>query len=389
MADMDVLERRVATALLGYAGEIPDAVDAAAVARRVALRHPRRGASRVRWRGSAVARVAWVLLLAALLAAVAGMLVVGSQQERRWPVLVPPIGQRHECPPGSTPDEAGAADQARPSGEGALAFDDRAGKLVGLSNVAGKVQTWAFDVCTNTWAPMHPDREPAELGAPRLIFDADSDVTIAIEMGKATWAYDLEANTWLRKGVAPVAATERGLGWAYDPQSGLVVVALEDELWSYDVDSDRWAEISHAPWASWAVLAYDTSVGRIVAYTRYATWLVDVRTGEFSRSGAGSPGVYTLWGMNDYAPAIQYDAAAGQTVVSDLHGRAAAYNAVNDRWEILTGYGETLPFDAYDAVNKRLVGRGSDGSVLGFDLSTRQWTVLLQPDEGQPAPTTE
>ena len=107
-------------------------------------------------------RPAWVLLLlAGLLAAlVGGTLLVGSQQ-RRLPAVVPPVGPVFECPPGSTPDEPGPVDQARPAGlTWTMAFDRRAGRLVALAGVDSALETWTFDVCTNTWTRMHPNREP-------------------------------------------------------------------------------------------------------------------------------------------------------------------------------------------------------------------------------------
>jgi hypothetical protein len=105
-----------------------------------------------------------------------------------------------------------------------------------------------------------------------------------------------------------------------------------------------------------------------------------------------------LWGQ---VPAIAYDEAAQRTVLLG-QGHAAAYDATADRWEILYE-GSTvedqpeacgtrpecrqMPFMVYDPVNERLVVYGdSDGDWLAFDTPTLEWTVLLEPVEGQPAP---
>ncbi len=57
--------------------------------------------------------------------------------------------------------------------------------------------------------------------------------------------------------------------------------------------------------------------------------------------------------------------------------------------------GPSLPVPTvYDAVNQRLIGwrlGGAvvQGDVVAFDVATRQWTVLLAPADGQPAPSSE
>jgi hypothetical protein len=90
---------------------------------------------------------------------------------------------------------------------------------------------------------------------------------------------------------------------------------------------------------------------------------------------------------------IAYDEAAERTVAISRWDtdRLTEYDATGDRWEILTEAGpgvEWWPLDmVYDAVNRRLVGGlGGGGAVVAFDLASRQWTVLLEPTEGQPTP---
>jgi hypothetical protein len=145
--------------------------------------------------------------------------------------------------------------------------------------------------------------------------------------------------------------------------------------------------------------AYDASVDRMIVYTfggdeglEPETWLLDLRTGRWSRSGAETPDVPR--GMGAWA-SIACDEAAERTVVISRRNtvpyRLAAYDATGDRWEILTEAGpgvEWWPLDmVYDAVNRRLVGGlGGGGAVVAFDLASRQWTVLLEPTEGQPTP---
>jgi hypothetical protein len=383
MAEMDPFERRVAVTLLGYADEAAPTLDAASVARRAALAHPRRAAAGLLpWRLVAIPRVAWVLLLAGLLLAViGGALVVGSQLQRKLPPRVAvSFGPVPTCPPSSNPDKPGPVDQARPPylSWTAMAFDRHAGRLIAVMGDADGLapETWTFDVCTNTWAQMHPNREPPSLEG-ELVYDVDSSVTIGVSSGKA-WVYDLQANTWTEKGAA------MGTPRFYDPVSGLVVASTFEstDLWNYDVDTNAWTPIHHANGpGSDGLLAYDASVDRVVvdASDDVGTWLFDIRTGTWSRSGVDPPVFSEGWSE----PAVAYDEAAERTV---FYGnvRWAAYDAAADRWESLGGDG--LPGQlVYDAVNRRLVSNGG-GTVGAFDLATREWTVLLEPDLSESDP---
>jgi hypothetical protein len=308
------------------------------------------------------------------------------------PLVAVSIGPVATCPPRSTPDEPGPVDQARPVGAKNMAFDRRAGRLVVVVvGVTEPVETWTFDVCTNTWSRMHPNREPPDPAWKPLVDDVDSDLTLESAYGPdgappvKVWAYDLGADTWTEK-VAPTDLTLR----AYDPLSGLVVATKDlldgtgqPERWTYDVETDTWTLIDRANGPVWhAVLTYDASVDRIVAYSPPETWLFDIRTGTWSRSGSETPVVEPNWAV----PTITYDESAERTVVTGSAGMAA-YDAAADRWEVLAQPGELYPNPTvYDPVNGRLVGFGWEGDVVAFDLETREWTVLLEASAGQPAP---
>ena len=408
MPEMDAFEQRVAETLRWYADEITPVVDAVEVAHQAAAAPPRRRTGAPPWRSIALPRLgaplrlAWVLLLLAglLVALVGGLLITGSQPKRDSRVVLPPVGEMFTCPPGTNPDQAGPVDQARPVGSMTVAFDRRAGRIVTVVvGVTDLVETWTFDVCTNVWSRMRPDREPPNPGWKPLVYDVDSDLTVGVTDGPdggpsgRVWAYDLAADTWTER-VAPADRTLR----AYDPLSGLVLATKDllggtgqPELWTYDVETDTWTLIDRMSGPAWhAVLAYDASVDRIVAYSPMGdlppeTWLFDVRTGTLSQAGGETPVVEPNWAV----PTITYDESAERTVVTGSAGMAA-YDAAEDRWEVLVGPSESYPNPTvFDPVNGRLVGFGWEGDVVAFDLVTREGTVLLEPVDGQPAPSPE
>lgn len=377
VGSVDPFERRFATAYGRYLDEAPTGVDAAAAAHAAAAARPGRLAPP--WTLRPMPALAWLVLLGLLLAALAAaVLFVGSQRH----------AIAFACPPGSTPDEPGPADQARPvigDGVAAMVYDRRAGKVVLLAQVLGGPETWTFDVCTNTWTRMHPDREPGSpLGeATHTIYDVDSDATIAID-GESTWVYDLAADTWTRMGAPPAVRQWNTLTWTYDPVSGLVLAADAAELWSYDVETDTWAWVSAVPWPSGrGAITYDASIDRIVAYAdSRELWLFDIRTGTWSRPGADTPEV--VCGMGWPNPRIVYDELAERSVVSC--NITVAYDASADRWESLPA--DAGPFGMYDCVNERFVGFESD-SLFAFDPATRERIVLLEASEAQPTPSSE
>jgi hypothetical protein len=280
------------------------------------------------------------------------------------------------------------------------------------------LETWTFDVCTNTWARMHPNQEPPR-GTYGLVYDVDSDMTIASDPTARTWVYDLKANTWTRKGDEPPLAGPFYIRF-YDPVSGHVVAAGEDSdistlgltLWSYDVETDTWTPIPQAKPLTigphYSDFAYDASVDRLVAYANAwkpagdagdgnwlfepRTWLFDIRTGTWSGTGAATPGYsYGMWGIQ---PGIAYDEAAERTVMLG-QGQSAAYDATADRWETLyvgTPWDEPgacgsrpecrrMPTLVYDPVNERLVVYGgflwtpaggvNPDDMLAFDTRAR------------------
>ena len=161
------------------------------------------------------------------------------------------VGPVPTCPPGSTPDTPGPVDQARPPSPTGMAFDRRTGRLVTLAGAGGAVETWTFDVCTNAWTQMHPNREPPpDTGG--LVYDVDSDVTIAVAYGpdfrgERVWAYDLASDTWTENGrFAPIDARLR----FYDPVSGAPTswIGVHVSVSASYVDSGT--DGSEPPWAT-------------------------------------------------------------------------------------------------------------------------------------------
>ena len=150
MAERDRFELELAAALRAYAQDAPTHARPTELARQFAAAYPHRGPMLRSWRLVAIPRLAWtLLLLATLLAAmVAGMLVVGSQLQRRLVTVVP----THRPAPQAVALAATGIDELAPDpgaygrlvqdGVGILWVREDGGRLVRFDPASGSARTW-------------------------------------------------------------------------------------------------------------------------------------------------------------------------------------------------------------------------------------------------------
>lgn len=352
-----------------------------------------------------------VIALAISSLAIVGLVRAFGVAERTTPADTPPPTGLAVCPPGSTPDEPGPVDQARPISDFymPMAFDRGSGRIVLLRPRAGPPSTWTFDVCTNTWQRMTPVMEPVGGRAwGPMAYDVDSDLTVTVLDGGSVWAYDVESDTWTKMGPAPFDnAGYAGYRMAYDPVSGLLWVRGaasldgDPQMWTYDVGTDTWTEVRQESTPALGpidhvLFAYDASVDRFVAFAAdHRTITFDRRTGRWSTSQGFTPSFNT--GFFASGGEAAYDEAAERTVVfSD--GFVGAYDATADRWTSLYGRSRCCqegPLNllehrmVYDPLNERLVvyggrarlpsGWSAMDDVWAFETETGKWIQLLPP----------
>ena len=307
-------------------------------------------------------------------------------------------------------------DRPRPDAEfvgvQAAAFDTKAGQILYVDRLG---ETWAFDVCTNTWDALNPTG--AMLGDPSggLIYDVDSDMTVAFGYG-AISIYDATTNAWTRGAAFPGGRAP--FGAVYDPVSGLIVTStvLGDEgsttdpvrleAWSYDVDENAWArldtvftEADDGEAMVWSdLLGYSPEIDRFIfASPENVTALVDLRTGEQTMIETPTPAVSFGW------PKAQYGQAAGTAFVArGVHIDSGAFDDVledqicgfdpqTSAWTRCFAVPGGSKYAAHgaiigDPVNNRLVlihgiyGNwwvNSDDAVWAIDLDTGETTELL------------
>ena len=313
------------------------------------------------------------------------------------------------CPEGTTPDTPGPIDQIRPSNDsvGYAAFDQRAGRVVYLDHGGA---TWTFDVCTNTWHQMHPTGlVPGELSG-GLVYDVDSDVTVALGFESVS-VYDANTNTWTRPASDGLRFDEDDsispYGGAYDPVTGLIITSNHKgtpsenplywdfhwEFWAYDVDTNEWTllgplRLEPSSRDQLDFLGYSEQLDQLIVAGwldgDIGTVLVNPRTGDVTVLPIESPVVDFVWPNETYG-------AAGGTVYTTTRIKATpreicGFDADYKSWTACFDVPNSpdtgdFPFPALvgDSINSRLLVINGRASVGAIDLTTGDWTQLLAP----------
>jgi hypothetical protein len=200
MTERDAFELRFHAAIRGYVGRVSSDLDAAELAHRIAAAEPRRHgfAATVQWRGVAIPRVAWLLLLlAVLLAALAGTALVASRLPETTP-RIPLLGAAL-VPTGIdvlTPETGGYA-RVVADGDGILWAREPGGRLVRFDPASGSAEAWTIGDDAGFGTQTGFDILPAREGGVwlvgqrtlrlfdgevfRQVIDAPADIGIAAE----------------------------------------------------------------------------------------------------------------------------------------------------------------------------------------------------------------
>lgn len=318
------------------------------------------------------------------------------------------------CPTGADPYVPGSTPQDRPAGgwAGLLAgaFDSRTGRIVYLDEAR---ETWTFDVCTNTWLQMSPTGEvPGDLSA-GLVYDADSDVTVAFGFNGVS-VYDASANTWTYQNHNPIGSGPGQFapnGAVYDPVSGLIVTTelTNDYLdaWAYDVDTSTWTLIGRLwdggeDYVWFELLGYSREADRLIfTSVNNFTALVDPRTGTKTIIETATPAISFGWPKAQYGQAVDTAFVAGGVTVdsgmfdTQFPDQICGFDIDTSAWTLcfpMPGGSKYASFAAMvgDPINDRLVVMhgvygnfwvSSDDAVWAVALDTGETVELLTPGE--------
>jgi hypothetical protein len=319
-----------------------------------------------------------------------------------------PTAAAATCPPGTDPDVPGSVTQHRPAagwaGVLAGAFDSRTGRIVYLDEAR---ETWTFDVCTNAWQRMSPSGPVSGDLSGGLVYDVDSDVTVAFAYDSVS-VYDADDNAWTLQDHAPPFTPWYGV---YDPVSGLIVTTeMTDSYvaaWAYDVDTNTWTQIGRLweggeDYVRFDLLGYSREADRLI-FTSFEnlTALVDPRSGAKTIIETATPGVGVGWPHAQYGPAADSVFVAegvwvyGGMLDTQFPDQVCGFDPDAQAWTWcfpMPGGSKYSSFSAIagDPINDRLVHvhgvygnfwTSSDDGVWAVDLDTGETIELLAPSE--------
>jgi hypothetical protein len=229
------------------------------------------------------------------------------------------------------------------SSGGYMIYDSRADRCI-LSIVDDnytELQTWAYDVDTNTWEQLADG--PRVMVGQRLVYNSKADRTILFggygppwTFGQGildeTWAYNYNTNTWTNMNPRHQPAARNYQGMAYDSRADRVVMwgkvyyhPNKDLVWTYDYNTNTWQSFAYTNgpgMRDYIDLVYDARADRIIMYGGYdygstETWTYNLNTHTWKQmqplNNPGARSRYSMVYVKDLNKAILYGGQDGPT----------------------------------------------------------------------------
>ncbi len=290
------------------------------------------------------------------------------------------------CPPGTDPTRPGVTGQRRPQPgyvrNDAAAFDSTRGRVI-YGDALG--DTWAFDVCSNTWTDLEASGVISGDAWSGLAYDVDSDRIIGFDGSISI--YDPGTNAWTQ---VPNTGTWVFASGVYDPLSGLVLVEEEGMLKAFDVDSASWTTVGQLPKDPGPLLGYSAELDRLIFIRQFGTLLIDPRSGAATELDMKPPPIDG--GFATLIHAVGPHGAHFSSQNRDLCG----FNPAIADWECWpkapTSHEGILDAMVFDPINGRLLTIGASWSgweppewytdpVWALDVETGVWSEILAPSD--------
>ncbi len=179
----------------------------------------------------------------------------------------------------------------------AVAFDPHSKKVVLFSTFVNcndfgcGVETWIYDIATNTFENVTPAVQPSLRWGSRMVYDVESKRAILFggsdgyttETLNDTWAYDFESNTWTEMNPVVSPPPHHFAAMVYHPFAERVILfgggiiqtgELLNDTWAYDYNRNTWTDLRPAnppPARAYHTLAWDLWSNKIILFGGVST----------------------------------------------------------------------------------------------------------------------
>ncbi len=288
----------------------------------------------------------------------------------------------------------------------AMTYDSVNNKVVlfGGDDGTKNDETWVYDVAIDTWTQMNPTTKPLPRYRHAMAYDSANNKIVLFggsddsSRFDETWVYDVVSDTWTQMNPERKPSARDKHAMTCDLMNNKIMLfggedssGRDDDTWIYDMTSDTWTEMNSVtvPLARFHhAMAYDSVNNKIVLFGGYdgsynnETWIYDAALDTWTLM---NPPVKPSARCHH---AMAYDSANSRVVLFggvDSNGRddeTWVYDTAGGIWTKM--YPSIRPSArnahamAYDSANKKIILFGGydgnyDGETWIYDLVTNTW----------------
>jgi len=200
----------------------------------------------------------------------------------------------------------------------AVALDPHSKKVVLFSTFVNcdsfgcGVETWIYDIATNTFENVSPSVQPSLRWGARMVYDTESKRAILFggsdgnttETLNDTWVYDFHSNTWTEMKPAKSPPPHHFAAMTYHPLADRVVLfggynipadEYLNDTWTYDYNNNTWTAVQtpRRPQARlYHTIAWDLWSNKIILFGGISklyepvlddTWALDLKNNTWTK----------------------------------------------------------------------------------------------------------
>ena len=260
----------------------------------------------------------------------------------------------------------------------AMAYDSESDRVILFGGYGSLDDTWAYDFSTNNWTQMNPSPRPVGRYDHTMVYDSESDRVILFGGYPGylydTWTYNFNTNTWMNMNPSSLPPGRSGHAQVYIPKRDRAIIfgggisggSLSD-TWAYDLNANTWMNRypvvpSYPPARYGHGMAYDISNRKFFMFGGYTgtqyyndLWVYNLSEGSWSGPYTPAPAPSPR-----YKSSFCYDTDMGRFL---LFGGRGASGLLNDLWAFYP--------DSYTWVNITPVQSPPkrEGASMVYDIS--------------------